>query len=474
MKKTIAVLLLLALILSSLPVAFASGTKTFYTTGKCYLRAEPDKSSKSLKTLKKGVSFNATSWETDSRGVKWYCGMYDGTFGYVSEKNLSAKKDSGGGEEKKKNVTLVTTGKCYMRKSPNKEAKTVKTLAAGTTLKATKYAVDDRGVKWYYGKADGSSGYVSEKNLKKASSDPTPSPTKKNVTLVTTGTCNLRKGPSKDYAIISSVASGKTFKSTSSEVDSRGVRWYYGTVDGKKGYISEANLKKASADPTAKPTPKPVDYSDFTDISCSVRVISKTLNMRMAPSTDYQIIHTYDNGAILYATRTNGSWAEVDDPDLGLHGYVATKYVEIIDNTTTVTPMSTVDILFPADGTYPATFTADDLFRSQTGSLMLRLNICTEDLFDIVDIAQLKKGDTIVLGGQPVEVTSLAKDGMILINGTYILQPVEESNCYTAFTAEGKVYTDQGMTMLPIAEDIAIEEGAQSVVIESGLITAVR
>lgn len=60
-----------------------------------------------------------------------------------------------------------------------------------------------------------------------------------------------------------------------------------------------------------------------------------------------------------------------------------------------------------------------DAYVDDTGKMQMDLKIYTYDQYDMVDIAGLKVGDTIVRHSGDVEVTSLERDetGMVLING---------------------------------------------------------
>lgn len=164
LRRILTALLIAALLAGALTVALAESTK-FKTTGQCYLRAKADKNSKKLATIKKGKTFYGSKSKTDSRGVKWYYGKYNGKKGWVSSKNLRVDKKKN--KDVKANVTFKTTAKCHLRTGPSLDSDLLDWIPQGKTFKATKYRKDDRGVKWYYGKYRGQKGWVSSKNLKK-------------------------------------------------------------------------------------------------------------------------------------------------------------------------------------------------------------------------------------------------------------------------------------------------------------------
>ena len=58
------------------------------------------------------------------------------------------------------------------------------------------------------------------------------------VRIMTTGTANIRKGPGKDYGVITTVGKGVSLTRLDSKKDSRGVLWYKVKINGKTGWIS--------------------------------------------------------------------------------------------------------------------------------------------------------------------------------------------------------------------------------------------
>lgn len=113
-----------------------------------------------------------------------------------------------------------------------------------------------------------------------------------------------------------------------------------------------------------------------------------------------------------------------------------------------------------ADGTYPAAFEVACL----TGGA-LKCDIYTVDNYDIVDINTLEEGDTIVAGGEPIEITKLDRDEDIIINGGLeedgiVLRAYEEDNCWrVAGFDDYPTWTYQGEAELKLAENAVLTDG---------------
>ena len=64
-------------------------------------------------------------------------------------------------------------------------------------------------------------------------------------------------------------------------------------------------------------------------------------------------------------------------------------------------------------------FGQNDFYRDASGSVLLRMQVYSYEKFDMVDIAGLKAGDTIILSGEEINVNSVERDnyGGVLVNG---------------------------------------------------------
>lgn len=111
------------------------------------------------------------------------------------------------------------------------------------------------------------------------------------------------------------------------------------------------------------------------------------------------------------------------------------------------------------DCTVPASFTLED-FRWMGGNLSM--TVYSQDLYDVMDIEQMKVGDTILYNGEPVVINSIQKEnGGIDINGG-----LDEGGCCLAgneggtyiarFWDDHATYTELGKAEVALAEDFII------------------
>ena len=112
------------------------------------------------------------------------------------------------------------------------------------------------------------------------------------------------------------------------------------------------------------------------------------------------------------------------------------------------------------DGIYPVAFNRDNLVETEDGLTLNGVMIFTADVYDIVDIATLEAGDSLLWDADVLVVETIEEndDGMVIINGGYEnggcdLRPVEESNCYVVVLYDDySTYTAYGETDLALAE----------------------
>ena len=80
---------------------------------------------------------------------------------------------------------------------------------------------------------------------------------------------------------------------------------------------------------------------------------------------------------------------------------------------------TTLDMNALDNCTLAVSFEKGDAYVDDTGAMQLDVTVYTYDLYDMVDIANLKVGDTIVIQGKDVMVESLEtlESGLLFING---------------------------------------------------------
>lgn len=126
-----------------------------------------------------------------------------------------------------------------------------------------------------------------------------------------------------------------------------------------------------------------------------------------------------------------------------------------------------VDIDAMDDGIYSAEIFKDSISETD-GVLSIRTEIYTEEIYDIVEINQLAKGDILYIDGMLIEVNTIDtnKWGLLIINGGLeeggvALKPYDESNCYMYCGIDEEVsYTRHGITTLPVSEDVILTDNS--------------
>ena len=102
----------------------------------------------------------------------------------------------------------------------------------------------------------------------------------------------------------------------------------------------------------------------------------------------------------------------------------------------------TLDINNLTDCTVAVSLEKGDIFVDENGNLQMNINVYTYDLYDMVDIAGLKVGDTFMRLGEKVEIKEIKRldTGLIHINGG------EEKGGFDLYTNENTVYYECGLS----------------------------
>ena len=101
-----------------------------------------------------------------------------------------------------------------------------------------------------------------------------------------------------------------------------------------------------------------------------------------------------------------------------------------------------------------------DAYVDDTGAMQMDVTVYTYDLYDMVDIAMLKEGDTIIIRGEEVKVTSLERNDMgLLINGGldengYELRTDETTVWYEIGYSDMKSYYEVGKATIRVSADM--------------------
>ena len=120
-----------------------------------------------------------------------------------------------------------------------------------------------------------------------------------------------------------------------------------------------------------------------------------------------------------------------------------------------------------ADGEYPVAFDRGDILSGATGIYMNAVHIFSMDIYDIVDVNTLTAGDTLVVSGEAIPVTSVERrDGDVLVNGGLdgengvVLGPIDEdSNGYRVWLeSDLPTYTELCVTTLVLADNAVFND----------------
>lgn len=133
------------------------------------------------------------------------------------------------------------------------------------------------------------------------------------------------------------------------------------------------------------------------------------------------------------------------------------------DGTPRIAPLpASVKVDALTDCEVPAAFTTDD-FDWMGGNLTM--TVYSEDLYDAVQVNELKEGDIVVYEGKEIEVKTIARDGRFVeINGGMgeengaSLAAGEGGTYHGASFDDHSTYTELGKAQLPLAEDFVIED----------------
>ena len=117
------------------------------------------------------------------------------------------------------------------------------------------------------------------------------------------------------------------------------------------------------------------------------------------------------------------------------------------------------------DATVAVSFGADDISETD-GKTELTLTVYDYDIYDMVDIAQLAVGDTIVVDGKDMVVTSREdENGFVIINGGLEQGGVDltsdDSGVYYAVGMDdAKSYHELGKITVPVAEGFVLTDNS--------------
>lgn len=118
-----------------------------------------------------------------------------------------------------------------------------------------------------------------------------------------------------------------------------------------------------------------------------------------------------------------------------------------------------------SDATVSASFNSDDI-SEKDGRIELSLTVYDYDVYDMADISQLAVGDTIVVDGTDMTVTSREDhDGFVTINGGaeqggVDLTSDDDGVYYAVGLDDAKSYHELGKITVPVADGFVLTDNA--------------
>ena len=118
----------------------------------------------------------------------------------------------------------------------------------------------------------------------------------------------------------------------------------------------------------------------------------------------------------------------------------AVEEAEVSEGTKIMPLPTTIDMNALDNCTLAVSFEEGDAYVDDTGAMQLDVTVYTYDLYDMVDISNLKEGDIIVVQGNEVMVESLEtlESGLVFINGGM------ENGGYDLWHGDSGVYFEHG------------------------------
>lgn len=127
----------------------------------------------------------------------------------------------------------------------------------------------------------------------------------------------------------------------------------------------------------------------------------------------------------------------------------------------------TINLEALEDSLLAVSFGKENIHKNEDESITIDITVYAYDMYDMVDIANLKEGDTISINGENVEINSIEKEenGAVLINGGIdndgFTLATDDSTIYHLFDYnDAKVYNEVGKISLKLAEDFAMNDSS--------------
>lgn len=142
---------------------------------------------------------------------------------------------------------------------------------------------------------------------------------------------------------------------------------------------------------------------------------------------------------------------------------------EVSAEANVITPLpSAIDMTNLTDCTLAVNIEESGIYTIEDGTVMMDVTVFDHEVFDMVDIAQMKEGDTILISGyeEVIETLERTEDGAVLINGGMIDEGGHTlySNDNTIFAERGfddsYILFEAGKATLPVSADFTFTDAS--------------
>ena len=312
-RKRIARLLVLCMLAALLSTAaLADGGKV--TASYLNLRSEPSSSGTLVGVLPKGATVTILETSGD-----WYKVQSNGMTGYVSKTYISTDGSSDSSSSSSSSPSSSTTSESgsinasgvNIRSGSSTSSSIVANVGKGTAVKVTGTDGD-----WYKIDYNGQTAYVYKTYVTLDSSGSSSSSS--TTTSDKTGTINatyvrLRSGASLSSSILKVLDKGASMTVTGESGD-----WYKVSYNGTDGYVYKTYVTIGSSSGSS---------SSSSSADQSGTINATYVRFRSGSSTSSSILGTFDKGASVTVTGTDGDWYKVSYN--GKDGYVYKTYVTV-------------------------------------------------------------------------------------------------------------------------------------------------
>jgi len=296
-------------------------------------------------------------------------------------------------------VLTVTGDPVNVRSGAGTNYEKVATVNKGAKFNVQGTAKDSSGKTWYKVNVNGKTGYILGTFCSVKAAQP--------ATITITGDyVNVRSGPGKNYARLTSVKKGAIYNVYNGAKDEDGVIWYKLTIGDQNGYIigTEVTLKgsviiDASTATTASTTATTAQGGTTATTTATTAAAQKltvtgdVVNVRKGAGTNHGKLTTVKRGATYTSQGTakdssGATWYKISIN--GTTGYILGTYVKV-ENTTTTTATTTTTT---AASTQKLTVTGDPVnIRKGAGTTYAKLTTVKKGAtFEVLGTAKDSSG----------------------------------------------------------------------------------